>query len=147
MHESRLYNIWRDMKHRCSPNARPRKRTYYFDRGIRVCADWQTFLGFREWALANGYTDELEIDRKDNSGNYEPANCRWTTRRENCRNMRKQVKYPREFIEQARQMAATGLSQAQISRATGMSPSHISNLLRGKRRVRGADMERLRTGP
>jgi hypothetical protein len=38
------------------------------------------------WAMANGYRDELSIDRINNDGNYEPDNCRWVTIEENCHN-------------------------------------------------------------
>jgi hypothetical protein len=58
----------------------------YGGRGIRVCAEWQAFEPFRDWAKANGYADNLTIDRINNDGNYEPANCRWATYGEQSRN-------------------------------------------------------------
>ena len=59
----------------------------YGDRGISVCKEWaESFESFVEWSLSNGYSDNLEIDRIDNNGNYCPENCRWVTHMENSRN-------------------------------------------------------------
>lgn len=76
---TRLYSIWSGMKTRCyNPNA-----TYYSEyggRGIKMCDEWRNdFLSFKQWALNNGYQDDLTIDRLNNDKNYEPSNCRWAT--------------------------------------------------------------------
>ena len=56
---------------------------WYGERGITICDEWkgtQGFIKFYEWSLANGYSDELSIDRIDNNKGYSPNNCRWTTK-------------------------------------------------------------------
>jgi hypothetical protein len=64
---------------------------YYGARGITVCDEWIKPEPFLEWALANGYRDDLQIDRIDPDGNYEPTNCRWVTPKENANNRRSHV--------------------------------------------------------
>lgn len=86
MSNSRLYNSWRRMRERCSPEYRDSH--LYHDRGIKVCDEWQDFQVFMEWALANGYEEGLTIDRKDNDKGYQPDNCRWLTRANQNRNRR-----------------------------------------------------------
>lgn len=84
---TRLYAIWRMMVQRCTSITSSRWR-YYGGRGIQVCDEWRSFTAFESWASATGYSDKLTIDRINNDGNYEPTNCRWSTRKEQNRNTR-----------------------------------------------------------
>ena len=85
--ETRLYGIWKQMKKRCNnPNDSVYK--YYGKKGVRVCDEWnKSYESFRDWALNNGYNDQLTIDRKDSNGNYESSNRRCVTQLEQIRNI------------------------------------------------------------
>ncbi len=84
---SRLYRIWQSMKDRTG-NSNASRYAYYGGRGITLCREWFDFETFQRWSLANGYQDDLSIDRINNYGNYEPANCRWATQQMQVRNRR-----------------------------------------------------------
>lgn len=83
-----LYSVWFSMISRCE---KPTDAHYgdYGGRGISVCKEWKDdFMNFYNWAILNGWEPGLENDREDNNGNYEPSNCRFVTRKVNCRNKR-----------------------------------------------------------
>ena len=80
---TRIYQTWHNMKSRCHKEY-DSKYKYYGGKGIKVCDEWRNdFNAFYEWAMANGYTDELTIDRIDSDKDYCPENCRWVTMEEN----------------------------------------------------------------
>jgi hypothetical protein len=88
---SRLYTIREGMITRCY-----KKNSISYDnyggRGITICDEWlNDFMSFYNWAMANGYDDNLTIERIDVNGNYEPSNCKWITNSEQSKNKRSTV--------------------------------------------------------
>lgn len=91
-----LYRVWDNMTRRCGLRGKPNKleAKYYVDRGITGCEEWRVFENFEKWALANGYSEGLELDRRDVNGNYCPENCHFVTHTANMRNLRRSHKLP-----------------------------------------------------
>jgi len=74
------------MKERCY-NITHKDYKYYGGRGITMCDEWKNDVKiFYNWAIINGWKKDLEIDRHNNNGNYEPDNCRFIIHKENCLN-------------------------------------------------------------
>lgn len=90
---TRLYRIWTNMNHRCN-SVGGRDYPAYGGRGIKI--EFKSYEKFKKWALKNGYSDKLSIDRIDNDGNYSKKNCRWTNQTVQSSNKRarnKSTKY------------------------------------------------------
>lgn len=100
---SRLWRIYSNMKNRCY-NPKAPNYSYYGGRGINVCEEWlnseritigkyihnqsKGWLSFQEWALKNGYAEDLTLDRIDTNNGYSPENCRWVSMKVQMNNTR-----------------------------------------------------------
>ena len=124
--EKRLYQTWVDMKRRCYAKNRESYK-YYGLRGISVCDEWKNdFEKFKTWAMANGYEENLTIDRIDVNGNYEPHNCKWSTIRE--QNNNKRTNKVLEFEGEQHTIS-------EWSRITGIGESTINKRNKGSHRI------------
>ena len=67
-----LYNRWKAMFARTRGQGGECAKKYYFEKGIVVCPEWADFTVFKKWAMANGFSQDLVIDRIDGDGPYSP---------------------------------------------------------------------------
>lgn len=88
---TKLYRTWNDMRQR---TENPKREDYknYGARNIRICDEWLDFTAFKNWALENGYQEDLTIERKDVNGDYCPENCCWIPFENQAQNKRNTVK-------------------------------------------------------
>lgn len=131
-HKSRLYQTWASMKNRCS-SANNDSYGRYGGRGITVCNEWAHYPPFREWALSNGYAGNLQIDRIDNNGNYEPSNCRWVTPAKNTRNRNCVILSEQDVVEIRHLLFNYNMTIEAISQKYGVGRTIISNIKNNKK--------------
>ena len=69
----RLYEIWKSTKNRCNATS------FYSKRGIKFHEAWLDYEVFEQWAMENGYEDDLSLIRIDKALDFNPENCVWST--------------------------------------------------------------------
>jgi hypothetical protein len=80
-----LFRAWAQMRQRCQ-NPKDSSYAHYGARGVKVCLEWdQSFEKFVK-DMGERPSPKHSIDRINNSGNYEPSNCRWATPKQQVRN-------------------------------------------------------------
>lgn len=115
--DARLYRIWALMKERCT-DEHYHHYSDYGGRGIKVCPEWMNWRPFAEWAHANGYRDNLTIERIDVNDDYYPENCTWIPKSEQPKNTRKTmlITYQGEQLPAVEWAKKTGIPYETIRR-------------------------------
>lgn len=98
MSKTRIYREWSSIKTRCCYKTSERYKDYA-PRGIQMCKEWeQSFEAFRDWAYANGYADNLSIERINNDKGYQPDNCKWIPLNEQANNRRTSYAFTKDGV-------------------------------------------------
>ena len=88
----RLRSIYNGMRLRCY-NEDNVNYKYYGGKGVTICDEWLlSFENFFDWAINNGYNENLTIDRINSEKEYSPDNCKWSTKKEQAYNRSMSVK-------------------------------------------------------
>lgn len=132
MARTKLYHVWQGMKARCD-NPSHGSFAYYGGRGISVYEAWLDPDVFMEWARRAGYREGLEIDRKDNDGNYEPGNCIFTTHVLNSQHRRSSKLVPADIVSIRAEFPRARLTYGQFGNIYGVSGKCIENIIKGRR--------------
>lgn len=130
MTNTRLYKIWLNIKDRLK-NPNGKSKCYI---GISLHPAWEAFEPFKDWALANGYTDTLTIDRRDSTKGYAPSNCRWVSSTVQSQNRRK---HKSKELDLPKGVFKAKSRNGEIKyRGTGKSPYYWVVTYKGKRHQR-----------
>ncbi len=117
---TRLHKLWIHMRQRCRD---PKIKCYenYGGRGIKVCAEWDSFERFKDWAESNGWDDkksrkEQSLDRIDVNGDYCPENCRFVSmkKQENNRRNTPMLTYRGETLPIGEMASKYGLNRVTL---------------------------------
>lgn len=125
-----LYGTWHGMRSRCS-NTKDKDYPRYGGRGIKVCERWDNFALFLA-DMGEKPSSSHSIDRIDNNGNYEPANCRWATRSQQTHNSKVSKMTVQKIIEIRKTYEQNKTSQKCLSIVYGVHQSLISRIVSRK---------------
>lgn len=126
-----LFTLWCGMRQRCYDSNHAAFHRYG-GRGIRVCDEWlKSFSAFKAWAIENGHSPGLQIDRIKNSGNYEPGNCEFVTPKKNIRNS-SVVKLNEGKVAEIKGLLSCGEKRQDIARRYSVVPRTVDSIRMGE---------------
>jgi hypothetical protein len=131
--QTKEYSTWCNMKNRCY-NKNDANYHYYGARGIQVCSRWlQSFENFL-FDVGRSPSVKHTLDRIDNSGDYEPSNCRWATRLKQSNNTRKNIIIGEESLSEYCRRVGKNYSTIKSRLRRGWSIQQVVNTPVGAKR-------------
>ena len=121
----RLYSVWSGMMARCH-NPKSKSYKWYGEKGRSVCKDWKDVRKFFDWALSNGYKNNLTLERNDVHGNYEPANCEWILLK--FQNQNTTVSVGKDKVIEIRTLLKDGITPKEIAAIFGIAYTTIISI-------------------
>ena len=126
----RILKIRLGMIYRCH-NEKSHAYKRYGAAGIHVCAEWlQEPELFYQWALNNGYKDELTIERIDNNKGYNPENCCWIILSEQNKN--KSNILTKDKVKKIKKMLREKIQHKKIAAIVGASVNSVRRISCGQ---------------
>ena len=126
---SPTYISWKNMRQRCQNPNHPDYKDYG-GRGIKVCKRWKDFVNFLK--DMDERPEGKTLDRVDNSGDYEPSNCRWATPKQQAQNKRDHKNQYLFIALDSQGAIITSNNQSEFARQYGLNQSHIADCLNGR---------------
>jgi hypothetical protein len=134
-----LYPTWYQMVLRCSDKADEDHLKIYYERGIRVCPEWNPEVVDRELAVTQFIADIEQhlgprpegktLDRIDNDGDYQIDNLRWADALTQNRNRPSAKLTP--YRQEIKELYATGeWTQQALADKYGVSISCINAVIK-----------------
>jgi len=123
------YKSWLEMRGRCTRPTSPRYARYG-GRGITYCERWESFENFLA-DMGPRPSRDHSLDRRNNDGNYEAANCRWATDTEQGRN-KGNTKLTEGLVQEIKGRFEHGENQRSIAKRLGLWQGSVSAVIRGR---------------
>lgn len=129
-HKHRLMGIYLSCKQRCyNPNHKSYHR--YGGKGIVMCEEWKnSFIAFKDWALANGYKDTYQLDKDtlcEQKGIepkiYSPETCMWIPQSKNAKSNKRtssNSKLSFEDVKEILEKTAKGFTIKELAKDYGV---------------------------
>jgi len=126
-----IHNVYIGMMQRCK-DKKSKSYKNYGGRGINIYKQWNNFDVFAKFLLSIGWKQGMQIDRKDNNGDYEPNNIIIVSPRENCQNKRNNKHTAENIINIKKDYVTTLMSHKEIAIKYNDSEGNIGNIINGK---------------